>query len=260
MTEIRELRGGFESTNSEEFADGSFIIRNVSLLATGTWTDSVVRVPTYYSPEILAKFAQNWIDNSVFDRHSGGLPRSVQNKIGSIENIVWDSSRDAIVGDIKLHGLTQLSQDVIKLIQAKEAKYVSVEHGGDAKYNSATQRYEMTSIVFRGLAIVLRGACTKCTLDLSASEAEGEIDMVEEVEEVDVIEEVIPEFDINETAVLERISVIEQEIMKIAERLSGLENVEAPALSTINPTSNELAAPTFEIEYDKYTRTIRQRK
>lgn len=150
--------------NFEDLPDGGFVVHGVKLLAEGDWTDSMAQTPLYYTKDALREFATNWADNGVWSRHTGGMPRNITDKVGEVLNPRYSQNDSAVVGDLYLHGKTQQSRDTIALIKAKQANYVSVEHGGAEAYNKETRRNESKSLIFTGLAIVNRGACGKCTI------------------------------------------------------------------------------------------------
>ena len=125
-------------------------------------TDSAQRTPCKYGPEIVTRDAANWADSTLWARHNGGVPRSVAEGIGRIEN--QRPGTDAAVGDLRLHGLTQLSRDIIALVEAGEVDAFSPELVGPERYNADEKVYEKTAITFLGGAIVAKGACATCTL------------------------------------------------------------------------------------------------
>jgi hypothetical protein len=165
---VRNLGVPISFTDIEHFTDGSLLIRNVPLLAPGTWTDSAVGTPLKYTEKSLEKYATNWKDVSNWSRHLGGTPRDITEKIAEKRNIHYEAGK-GVVGDIYYHALNERSKDTIKMIlAAREGKismpYVSVEHGGTEKYNPATREMESDEIVFFGSATVNQGACRKCRL------------------------------------------------------------------------------------------------
>ncbi len=143
--------------------DGGALVKDVTLLASGVWTDSAVGTPLFYPEATLQKYAGSWVDRSVWSRHSGKVPRSITDKIGEVRNPHYQAG--AVKGDLWLHGKTQASRDTIEMVQAGLAKWVSVEHGGEEVFNKSTGRYEATSLIFGGVAVVNRGACTVCTIN-----------------------------------------------------------------------------------------------
>jgi len=150
-----------------EKVDGGLLAKGVKVLAEGEWTDSAMRTPLFYPSRTLEKYATNWRDNSVWSRHAGGSPRSITDKIGRVLNHRFEDA--AVKGDIFWHGLTSQSKDAIALVKAGEINYVSVEHGGEERYNPETKRMEAETLTFLGLATVNRGACEACRI--RASEA-----------------------------------------------------------------------------------------
>lgn len=164
-THHRELRSEISLSNTQE-ENGGLLIRNARLLAVGLWTDSQVRTPVFYPPNILKENAGNWIDNSYWSRHQGRVPRRITEKVGIVLNPRFEG--DAVVGDILLHGKTLESKDTIAYIKWAQGQgikvFTSVEHGGDETWNEAERRYELTSLYFTGAAIVNIGACSTCAL------------------------------------------------------------------------------------------------
>ena len=158
----RELLFSLPPSSNFERDGPALIIRGINLLAAGTWTDSAQRTPCTYRPETVTRDAANWADSTLWARHNGGVPRSVAEGIGRIEN--QRPGTDAAVGDLRLHGLTQLSRDIIALVEAGEVDAFSPELVGPERYNADEKVYEKTAITFLGGAIVAKGACATCTL------------------------------------------------------------------------------------------------
>ena len=153
---LAEMAGRIERTGQ------GLTIRGVKLLAEGTWTDSMQKTPWRVNSGTLERYAANWTDDTVWNRHAGGQHRAVTDKIGRVENVTYKDG--AVVGDVNLHGLTQNSRDAAALVEAGEINFVSVETVGKDKWNPGTREYEATDITFTGLALVNRGACKVCTL------------------------------------------------------------------------------------------------
>lgn len=184
MTRTRALSRDLSMTNYVE-VEGGMLVKDVPLLVAGTWTDSAVRTPLYYPAKVLEQYVGNWVDNSFWARHSGGQPRSVMDLLGDVRNVRYDAAfreagmeeAGAIIGDIFYSYSTQQGKDAAAqaLARAKEGHplAVSVEHGGDEKYNPQTKRDEATSLWFRGLASVVRGACERCVMP-RANEADAD--------------------------------------------------------------------------------------
>lgn len=170
----RELLFSLPSPSNFERDGPALIIRGINLLAAGTWTDSAQKTPCRYLGETVTRDAANWADSTLWARHNGGVPRSVAEGIGRIENP--RPGTDAAVGDLRLHGLTQLSRDIIALVEAREVDAFSPELVGPERYNADEKVYEKTAITFLGGAIVAKGACATCTLrrNNAAGEEPGE--------------------------------------------------------------------------------------
>lgn len=107
--EVRELRIELFSGKYQE-QDGGLLIRDVKLLASGTWTDLHIGTPLFYPGKVLEKYAKNWIDNSLWSRHSGGMSRSITDKIGEVRAL------QAQVSEAKKSDITALEA------QLEEAK------------------------------------------------------------------------------------------------------------------------------------------
>lgn len=150
--------------------DGGLLIKDVKMLASGTWTDSAVGTPLTYPEDTLRQFASNWIDNTGWSRHLGGVPRDITDKVGEIRDPRYLDG--AVTGDIFIHGATQKSRDTMELVKRKLISYVSVEHGGDERYNPATRQMEASSISFLGFAFVNKGACKLCRINEATEQPE----------------------------------------------------------------------------------------
>ena len=151
------LGGKYEHT-----PEGGLRVRGVKLLAAGTWTDSAQKTPCEYSPDVLSRFATNWQDNAIWSRHYGGVPRSITEKVGLVENQRYEN--DAVVGDLHYHGLTQQSRDTIAMIDGGLANFVSVETISKDKWNVGKKAYQAQELGFTGLATVNQGACKVCKI------------------------------------------------------------------------------------------------
>lgn len=161
---VRELRFNFSSGKFQEL-DGGLLIKDVKLLANGTWRDSTVNTATYYPVKILQEYAANWLDNAIWSKHRGYPPvaRDITDKIGEVQNQHFEL--DAVMGDIFLHGKTQKSKETIELIKSGMANFVSVEHFGKESFNPVERRVEAEELSFIGAAIVSKGACGVCTIE-----------------------------------------------------------------------------------------------
>jgi hypothetical protein len=188
--QIRALNLDLPATvsNYEETEDG-LTVRNVKLLAEGTWTDSAVQTPLYYPADVLELYATNWVDSTFWARHSGGAPRNVvTDQLGEVLNQHYDPQEKAVMGDVFYDYSTTTGRDGGKkaLKAAKKGKppAVSVEWGGREVYNPDSKQYEALEMVYVGLAQVTRGACTKCKLPkaMSAEDRAKEMDTMEKAE------------------------------------------------------------------------------
>lgn len=182
-TFVREKPRYFNTSlesNKFEKTDKGLMVRDVILLAEGSWTDSNVRTPCYYSPEVLEKYAKNWLDNGLWSRHPGGSPRSVADKIGLVVNFYYSPEYKAIMGDLLFHCKSQLSRDIAEMVQNGLVNAVSVEIGGEEYYNRKSKTNEAVSIDGYGVAVVDRGACDVCLIrHKSAPESITDADLKE---------------------------------------------------------------------------------
>ena len=209
-----------------EYIDAGLLIHNVKLMASGTWRDSNVGTPLYYPPQILHNNAGNWLQSSLWSRHAGGSPRSIIDKIGDIRNQHYEDK--AVMGDVWLHGQTAASKDTIKLIESKNADYISVEHTGKEKWDGPNRRFEAVDINFLGGAIVDKGACHECRLSEEGTQfsrllAEEADTMPKENINTDTsgVEEKIKEFsDASEAKIRELETKLESEITEMKTALS----------------------------------------
>lgn len=266
----RELGLELIRDNLEDLPDGGLLIHGVKLLAEGTWTDSAVGTPLHYSAQALEANAGNWKDLTTWSRHLGGVPRDITEKVGGTENPRYHDH--AVVGDIRLHGLTQKSRDTIALVKAGIANYVSVEHGGTEKWNATTRRYEADEITFYGNAIVNRGACAKCTLrGNEAGPEEGETTMGEEKKpetktadyegQIKALGETVEGSkkelaDALKTAKADA-DATRKELADVKARLEKIEKAPAPSATAPGTTERELGEVETVVVIDKATKTLR---
>ena len=177
----------------EQTQDGGLLIHDVIIMAAGAWTD-MHGIDTVFTAEVLERCANQWADNAVWTRHSGGTPRSVTEKIGAVLNPHYSHDMDAVIGDVYLHCQTDASRSSASLVQmAKEA--------GGIKDVSAETVVEImpdgmvVDVSFTGLALVEDGACEVCKLPAFGKEdtemAEDEIkqEVEETTEETEVKED-----------------------------------------------------------------------
>jgi hypothetical protein len=160
---IRALAVEFTKNALIEQDGGGLLITGVPMLAEGTWTDSAIGTPLFYPADTLREYAENWIDTTGWSRHFGGSPRDATDKVAELMNPRYEDG--AVRGDILVHGATQKSRDLVELLKRKLIAFVSVEHGGDERYNSETRQQEASSLEFYGFAFVHRGACKLCRIN-----------------------------------------------------------------------------------------------
>lgn len=230
----RELLFNLTVSDSGRFeeVDGGLLVRDVPLLAAGTWTDSMKGTPLEYSPDVLSRNAANWLDTAIWSRHVGGVPRRITEKIGEVRNPRFmpavtagnETVENAVVGDVFLHQLSQDSRDTAAMVRAGQAPYVSVEHGGDEKWNVGKRRYELQSLHFTGAAIVQRGACAKCRINEAPpsdpDETGPETDM-----DIEDFEKRIAAL---ETAHAEKVRELETTVADLATKIKELSEAEPP--------------------------------
>ena len=162
----RLLASAFKKSQMITQEDGSLLVKDVPMLAAGTWTDSAVQTALNYPERTLSKYAANWSDNSGWARHAGGVPRDATDKVAMLTNPRFQDG--AVVGDIVIHGYTQKSRDMIELVKRRLIGMVSVEHTGDERYNASTRQLEAESLNFSGFAFVNKGACKLCRINEEA--------------------------------------------------------------------------------------------
>jgi cation transport regulator ChaB len=156
MLNITLDRPKFEET------DNGLMIRDVKILAEGTWTDSYQQTPCHYSTGTLKQYADNWHGNGYWLRHQGGSPRSIDEKVGEVRNPRYDNG--AVMGDVFLHLATTKSRDHAEMVKRGFANNVSAELGTMDEWDAANKRYEATYLEFTGCASVDRGACDVCKI------------------------------------------------------------------------------------------------
>ena len=211
----------------EHTPEGGLRVKGVKLLAAGTWTDSAQKTACEYSPEVLKQFSSNWIDNAIWSRHFGGVPRNITEKVGIVENQRYEN--EAVVGDLYYHGLTGQSRDTIAMIDNGLANYVSVETVSKDKWNVGKKVYQAQELGFTGLATVNQGACRVCKIREN-----------EEIVEPETKEE-------------ERI-VREDETLKTSESLDGLKDKIRSGLKSSGRPEDPWILAVFpdQVVYEQY--------
>jgi hypothetical protein len=205
--------------------DGGLLVKDVPMLAAGTWTDSAVRTALNYPERTLAKYASNWSDNTGWDRHAGGVPRGATDKVAELRNPRFQDG--AVVGDIFIHGYTQKSRDTIELVKRKLIAMVSVEHTGDERYNPSTRQLEAESLNFSGFAFVNKGACGLCRIN----EAAPLVSADEPIEAPQVVQEENT-MDTKE---------LETQVAELTKRLAAMEAPKVEVAEPVVDNSRELA-------------------
>lgn len=172
LQHIRALAMPFSKGQMITEPDGSLLIKDVPMLAEGTWTDSAVGTPLNYISKTLEADAANWLDNSGWNRHAGKVPRSSTDKVGEAVNphfgkFKGEDGREhaAVLSDVRVWPWTQNQRDMQEMIRHNLISFVSVEHGGEERYNSDTRQMESASLTFTGFAFVNKGACKLCRLN-----------------------------------------------------------------------------------------------
>ena len=142
--------------------DGGLLMKDVRILAEGTWTDSYQQTPCYYSPEVLREHAGNWHANGYWLRHQGGSPRPIDEKVGEVRNPRYENG--AVMGDVFLHLATTKSRDHAEMVRRGYANDVSAELGTMDEWDAPKKRYNAKYIEFTGVASVDKGACDVCKI------------------------------------------------------------------------------------------------
>lgn len=232
---IRALAVEFARNQMIDQEGGGLLITGVPMLAEGTWTDSSIGTPLFYPTSTLRQYADAWIDNTGWSRHFGGSPRDATDKVAELINPHFEDG--AIRGDILVHGATQKGRDLIELLKRKLIAYVSVEHGGDERYNNETQQLEASTLEFYGFAFVHRGACKLCRINEEKQpEPEAEPEPEPEVETM------------ADTTELEaKVAALEKELVAIRESQTAPETKPEPAAVEYEKSLSELKAQMKEL-------------
>lgn len=240
---IRYFNAPVETRNFVKNDDGSFEVSGVIALASGTWTDSNIRTPCFYPPEILERKFEI-IDNGLWSRHSGGVPRDITEKIGVFEDEGYDPSVKGRRVKLILHGATQLSRDVAEMIEKGIVNYVSAEIGGKEKYDSDLKTYVAQEVKMYGLAIVDKGACDVCVIRHEEEPDEEGMVMDEELmAKFDMLEEKIDELKGAVEALVEKLTPPAQ-----AEEQKEEEKPEKPEKSELGELIEEIRELRKKVE------------
>ena len=276
---MRLLAIAFKKSQMITQEDGSLLVKDVPMLAAGTWTDSAVRTALNYPERTLQKYAANWSDNTGWVRHSGGHPRDATDKVAELLNPRYQDG--AVVGDIKIHGYTQKSRDMIELVKRRLVAMVSVEHTGDEKYNTSTRQLEAETLDFSGFAFVNKGACKLCRINeeaplVSADEpiAAPEPVVQDDIMELKELETQVAELT-KQLAALQPVAKVEvaepvavdnsrelaenKEIEELRAQVKELMSrpAAAPVVATAPVQKIELKDPETLVFFDRKARTVR---
>lgn len=256
----------FDITGSKfQEVDGGLMVRDVLALDEGTWTDSAVGTPLYYTPKALAESVGNWKQSGFWTRHAGGTPRSLTDKVGRVLNPRFQNTGMTV--DIYLHKRTQVSRDAADMLLSGEADAVSIEHGGEEMYNPSLKRWETKSLTYYGLAMVDKGACETCRVrhqevktddtlqtvaEQSVAETISEKNKVECEEMDEELKKALSDFDTRlkaiETSFSDAKAGSEKEMSEKAELVKQLgEMTERIKKIESEPKEKALAAPTSEV-------------
>jgi cation transport regulator ChaB len=255
--------------------DGGLLLRDVRILAEGTWTDSYQQTPCHYSAQVLREYAGNWRGNGYWLRHQGGAPRSISEKVGEVRNPRYGNG--AVMGDVFLHLASQESRDHAEMVRRGFANNVSAELGTQDEWDAANKRYEANYIEFSGVASVDRGACESCRIkDNEGGEPlmeEKEMDQAEFDKRLDDLKLAIlaevkamlakkPEDEVEEpkpedekptaefAALSEKLDGATKMLQAYEERLKVIEN--APNPKTFAPEPTAAGPSAGERELDRY--------
>lgn len=253
---LRSLNIGWMGSRVEEMADGKTLIKDITLLSAGSWTDSAVGTPLYYPEETLAKYANHWTYNGLWSRHAAGEHRPITERLGIVNNPRYDASKKAVVGDLLFYNVTQASKDAAALARASvmgqiDPLAVSVEHYWEEETNG--ENTFATQLDFVGLAIVEDGACADAKLlskETEVAKAEVPTDKIKEDKHMDEKElaafrdSVFKEADTKYKADAEKANATIAELNKRVEELSSkvkeLENVPVQPVPVLSSDKTEV--------------------
>jgi len=268
---IRALAIPFKKGQMISESDGSLLIKDVPMLAEGTWTDSAVGTPLNYTPKALSEYAGNWLDHSGWSRHLGGVPRDTTDKVGEAVNPHYGQFtgkdgklHNGVISDVRVHPFTQKSRDTQEMIRHGLISFVSVEHGGDERYNPATRQMEANSLTFYGFAFVNKGACKLCRINEQpqAAAIEPAPEQVQDdfmdskeletaiagavaplVKELEALKAAQKPVEAPKVEIPKELTDAIGQIKELSERLEKIENAPTPTLTDAGVESRELAEP-----------------
>jgi hypothetical protein len=252
----------FELAPDKKFeeVDGGLLIRNVTILDEGTWTDSYAQTPCHYSADVLREHAANWRANGYWLRHQGGSPRSIDDKVGEVRSPRFEGS--AVMGDVFLHLASGKSRDHAEMVKRGLADAVSAELATLDEWDESTKVFHARYIEFSGLASVDRGACETCRIrghEDAPSENEtmdaAELDKKLEAFKADLLGEMGKELDKRLAALApaakpeelkglsEKLDAAQKELAGYAERLEKIESAPDPKTFEGEGMEKELEMP-----------------
>jgi uncharacterized small protein (DUF1192 family) len=189
------------------------------------------------------------------------MPRDVTDKVAELREPRYENG--AVMGDIFVHGATQKSRDLMEMIKRKLISYVSVEHGGDERYNPVTRQMEASTISFLGFAFVNKGACKLCRINEEAPQAPAPLPEVETMDTKELEDKIA-----TLTKELEAVKAkpeLKPEIPKelsdqmtaMATRIKELEKMPAPTVTAPVIETRELGTVETVVAIDKINKTVR---
>lgn len=125
------------------------IYKNVILLTSGDWSDSITNAPVRYSNTILKKYAKNWIQNFLNLDHSFETLK----RIGWIENTYYKESK--LLGDIRISTSTPNGKAAVAHIDAGLVNGLSVEVMSEDKWDSNERVRLADKLDFVGAAVTI---------------------------------------------------------------------------------------------------------
>ena len=129
------------------------IYKNVVLLTSGDWSDSITNAPVRYSNEILKKYSKNWIQNFINLDHSF---ETLKRK-GWIENTYFKDTK--LMGDIRISTTTPNGKAAVAHIDAGLVNGLSVEVMREDEWDSIERVRLADKLDFIGAAITIIPAC-----------------------------------------------------------------------------------------------------
>jgi uncharacterized small protein (DUF1192 family) len=151
----------------------------------------------------------------------------------------------------------------MELIKRKLISYVSVEHGGDERFNPATRQMEASTISFLGFAFVNKGACKLCRINEEASkEAPApmpEVEIMDTKELEDKIASLTKELEAVKAKPEVKLEVPKELTDKIAgmeAHIKELEKQPAP-VATVAEAPRELGKVETIVVIDKTNKTVK---